>query len=262
MQNNIDTIKHIIDTEWDISPSDNIALCDVDGTIFRDSFFLEILDRLIQIKDATDMHGRHERMHILWKAREITYDEYLWEAIDIFLELIVWVSQKDFEDICHDAVVSSMSRTYVWTKSFLNNFIEQGWKVFLVSGSPMEIVQEFAELSGFSGAVGSYYFCDKNWIKTGERCPLFSNQAKLDVLNYVREKFNPKSIVGIGDTNGDFSMITMADYGYTINPSKELATKLVTQSHVHNLDHVMVITERKDLQLRLTIPELNGNILD
>lgn len=259
LQNNeITPFAEFID-QWWIQDWDNIVLCDIDGTIFRDSLFLHIFTGLVELTGQYELLKIHDKYMNQWKDRIISYDEYLGNVIPMFIDLIQWVKQNDFENICYKAVEVYNNRTYFYTKNLLKDKISEGTKVFFVSGSPYEIVSYFAKINGFSWAIGSYYFSDEKNLKTGERIPLFSDSAKLAVLNYIKSKYKWVHIMWIGDTNGDFSLITQSDYWIAINPSRELAERLVeNKNNIKNPVHIVI--ERKDLNIIMNLDILEQSI--
>lgn len=257
--NNITPFASFIDELW-IQDWDNIILCDIDGTIFRDSFFLYIFNGLVNITWRYEYLSIHDEYMKKWKDREIPYDEYLGNIIPLFIELVRGVKQKDFEEICFNAVEEYNNRTYIFTKNYLKSKQKEWYKVFFISGSPFEVVKYFSDKNNFNWAIGSYYLSEDG-KKTGERIPLFSNDAKSSVLKYIRYKYRNVTITWIGDTNWDYSLITQSDYWMAINPARELAEKLIHNKDSINSNNISIIIERKDVNVLLDIDTLSKTLL-
>ena len=78
----------------------SVAFFDVDGTIFRSSLLIELVEQLVDEKvfpaeAALEYEGAHKN----WLAREGTYDEYIYAVIDSYLKHIKGVHYGDFADI-------------------------------------------------------------------------------------------------------------------------------------------------------------------
>lgn len=254
MENTLDSQFCSIIDSFNIKESDTVVLCDIDGTIFRNSLFIDIaealLDELIQKGVLTEQHKEEyqEQMN-LWKRREIAYDEYLHYIIENFVVNIKGLPESWLTDKSFEVVQKNHKIIYLWTKQLLDEYIRQGAKVILVSGSPYQAAEYFAKINNFTGTVATIYLKDEDNILTGERLRMFSSVSKMQVFNYIKEKYNPRKIVGIGDTKGDFELIKNSDEAYAINPSGELLSLLNEEYFLNPQTDKTIVLERKDMAL-------------
>lgn len=251
-----------------IQVGDKLIFCDIDGTIFRDSLYIEIFLGLIYDGlSSTDSFRRqlaknsmeiHEDALQKWKNREWAYDKYLHTTIECFTDLVTWMYLYTFNTICEKIVQEKSKRTYVYPLSFLKAKQKEWYKIILISGSPDYVVNNFAMNHKFEVGMWSYYFTSQEqfistWnglgyydqLLTWDKFLLAMSKSKEDIVNYIFNTYKPSHTISLWDTNGDYKMLTMTDQGMAINPSFELFDK------VKELDNITVIIERKDLVIEL-----------
>src|SRR3989338_9485317 len=81
-----------------------LAVFDVDGTIFRSSLLISLVNRLIEIGAFPKNAGRvYERAHTRWLDREGDYDEYIQAVIEAFQKHLKGVHYSVLADAAAEA---------------------------------------------------------------------------------------------------------------------------------------------------------------
>lgn len=234
---------------------DKMIFCDIDGTIFRDSLYIEIYLWLIYNGMSSPVAYKrelaknslkiHEEALSKWKNREWGYDQYLHVILNSFTDLANWLHEANFNAICEAIVKEKSKRTYVFPMELLKKKQSEWYKIILISWSPDHVVRNFAYEHWFDIWMWSYYFTDTEWYLTWEKALLAISKSKESLVNYILEKYAPSHTISLWDTNWDYRMLMMTDNGIAMNPSYELYSKIV------ELENIEVVVERKDLVLRL-----------
>lgn len=231
----------------------SIVYCDIDWTIYRDSFFLDILyvliDEYSKYMDSEKIEIFAEKKH-QWKKREISYKEYLMYWIFELFEPLIEKEIISYEYLLEKSKVILDAKGHyniVFTMNYLKD-MQKDWKqVVFISWSPMIIVKLFAELHGFDISFWTYLDINEKWFITKDRIILASSKAKMWLIEHINNLKEIDETIAIWDTDGDFEMLLSADMWIAVNPSNELYSKIKAQ----NSQKLHVIIERKDLILIL-----------
>jgi len=111
-----------------------LLFLDIDGTFFRWSLFLYMVDKMI----AAGVFNETLRKHFiaeerLWRERKGSYDEYLMKVIQIFEERIAGVFVADFELLGREMVAEFKDQVYRYTRDLIKQKIKDGWYVVAIS---------------------------------------------------------------------------------------------------------------------------------
>ena len=89
-----------------------VAFFDIDGTVFRSSLFIELVEACI-LKGVFPKEARKQyaREHTAWLNREGTYEAYIDAVVASFMEHIRGVYYGDFADIGRMVVAEQGKRT-------------------------------------------------------------------------------------------------------------------------------------------------------
>ena len=97
-----------------------LAVFDVDGTIFRSSLLISLVNRLIQNGTFPKNAGRvYERAHTRWLDREGDYDEYIQAVIEAFQRHLKGVHYSVLADASEDVVEQECKRVYRYTRDLI-----------------------------------------------------------------------------------------------------------------------------------------------
>lgn len=225
-----------------------VAFFDIDGTLFRSSLLIELVQKLVQEGAfPADVQTGYAREYAAWQAREGTYDDYIDAVIATFLTHIKGVHYGVLADVGRRVVALESRRVYRFTRDYLSELKTQGYMLIAISQSPKTILDEFCRQYGFDKVYGRMYEIGPGDCFTGAVIDehLISNKG-----NIVERVFHrhPELIrsgsIAIGDTGGDIPLLEQVDTPICFNPNQEL------YQHASHVGWSVVI-ERKDVIYRL-----------
>ena len=219
------------------------AVFDVDGTIFRSSLFIELVELMVargifpqEMKDA------YEKEHQAWWNREGSYNDYIDAMITSFYKHIAGVYYGDFADISKEVVERQKHRTYRYTRDLVAKLKEDGYYLIAISHSPKTILDFFCPSLGFDKVYGMMFDIDEDDLLTGDVKDKYLIMNKANILHRVIEKENLtlQDSVAVGDTAGDISVLEMVHNPICFNPNSELYARARASAWE-------VVVERKDV---------------
>jgi len=201
-----------------------LLFLDIDGTFFRWSLFLYMVDKLI----ASGVFNEVIKKHFIneetkWRERQGGYDDYLKKVIEIFEERIAGVLAADFELLAREMVAEYKGQVYRYTRDLIKEKIKNNWYVVAISCSPEEAVKPFSEAWGIHEAHASQI--EKiNGRYTGMRyIPHDKASIAKEIMN--RSEFldiKKENIWGVGDSEGDINFLEVVGKPICFNPTLQL----------------------------------------
>jgi HAD superfamily phosphoserine phosphatase-like hydrolase len=166
-----------------------VAVFDIDGTIFRSSLFLELVERLIDNgvfpKAARAMYEKERR---LWLDRKGEYERYTEKAIAMFLKHIKGVPLAAVEEAAEELLREKKSRVYRYTRDLVRRLKKQGYYLLAISHSPRFVADIFGYEFGFDKIYGFFYETDANSRFTGKVVDIELIRNKAAVLRRAVRK--------------------------------------------------------------------------
>lgn len=202
-----------------------VAIFDIDGTVFRSSLLIEVVEALIHEglfpKDARSGYLAERQA---WHDREGTYDAYIDAVIRVFIEHIKNIHYSDFKSVADGVIELQKHRVYRYTRDLLKKLKDEGYFALAISQSPKTILDGFCEAIGFDKVYGRFYEIDEQDRLTGEVKDLHLIANKANIVKRAVEKNNLtlEGSVGVGDTDGDIQFLELVDTAICFNPNKEL----------------------------------------
>lgn len=234
------------------------AIFDIDGTLFRSSLLIELVDGMIEAEIfAEEMKGGFEREKTAWLEREGTYENYIDAVIKTFTENIKGVAYGDFMKIGETVVEKNRWRTYTYTRQLLKELKRKGYYLMAISQSPKGILDKFCVNFGFDKVYGRIYELGPEDRFTGEVIDLHLIANKANIVKRAKEKENLKmeGSVGVGDTEGDISFLEIVEHAVCFNPNRNL------YRHATRNDWNIVV-ERKDVVYNINMIPSSKKIVD
>ncbi len=234
------------------------AIFDIDGTLFRSSLLIELVESLIEKNIFPERAKENfEKEKEAWLERKDSYEKYIEAVIRTFAENIKGVPYSDFMDVGKTIVEDQRWQTYTYTRSLINKLKNDGYYLLAISQSPKGILNEFCANFGFDKVYGRIYDLGPGDRFTGKvnELHLIANKANIVRRAVEKESLSLKDSVGVGDTEGDIPFLEMVTYPVCFNPNKIL--------HRHALiNRWNVVVERKDVIYQVNISENYLKILD
>ncbi len=225
-----------------------VAFFDIDGTIFRSSLLVELVEALVEegsfpaeaIFEYADSHER-------WRNREGTYDEYIADVVDSFVRHIKGVHYGTFADLARKVVRLQSKHVYRYTRDLIQQLRAEGYTTIAISQSPKTILDEFCRQYGFDKVYGRIYEIGPNDCFTGAVTAedLIQDKSKIVERVYDRSpELSPAASIAVGDTEGDISLLESVARPICFNPN------FVLYAHAKEKGWEVVV-ERKDVIYKL-----------
>jgi HAD superfamily hydrolase (TIGR01490 family) len=222
-----------------------VALFDIDGTVFRSSLLIELIEQLVK-NGAFPKKAKKEMEtdFTAWLNRTGTYEEYLNSVIKIFYKHIKGCKKDALEKAVKDVISSHKDRVYRFTRDLIRQLKKQNYFLLTVSGSPSDIVRPFAKYLKFDASYGRIFEV-KRGTYTGRvlNNDIMREQKDEIVRQSIKEmglKADLKNSIAVGDTETDIPMLAMVGHPIAFNPNKNLAKVAKNKGW-------RIVVERKDV---------------
>lgn len=220
-----------------------VAIFDIDGTIFRKNLHFELIDELAWMGVfPKTVRKKLTMVYANWLEHKGTYETYRDAIIELYAKHIKGCNVKDVRVASQSIVAFHKDRTYIFSEDMIKKFKKEGYHIIAISGSPIEIVEEFnSRRLRFDKVFGSVYELDKAGNYSG-RAIFEPPKDKGNIIKrYIYEnKLSLKESYGIGDTESDASFLELVENPIAFNPNQNL--KNIAQKRKWS-----IIVEKKDV---------------
>lgn len=225
-----------------------VAFFDIDGTLFRSSLLIELVERMIdEGVFPTEASLEYEEYYRSWLARESGYDLYIDAVVKTFLNHIRGVHYGTFADVGRQVIVTESRHVYRYTRDMLHRLKHEGYYLVAISQSPKTILDEFCSAYGFDKVYGRIYEIGPQDCFTGRVVDEHLITNKANIVRRVFEHNNQldkNNSLAVGDTDGDIPLLESVDEPICFNPNELLYRYAVRRGW-------SVVVERKDVIYRL-----------
>ncbi|MEK7182099.1 MAG: HAD-IB family phosphatase [Patescibacteria group bacterium] len=202
-----------------------IAILDIDGTIFRKNLHFELINELVWMKlFPIEARTRLTEVYSGWLEHVGTYEDYRKALVELYSKYIGGCTKADVERASKIVIPFHSKRTYIFAEETIAMLRKEGYFLMVISGSPLEIVEEYNEqYLKFDKVFGSVYATDKDGRYTGE-ASFEPSQNKGDVvMKFIEEEgCTLEDSYGIGDTESDGSFLRLVAHPIAFNPNQNL----------------------------------------
>lgn len=221
-----------------------VAFFDIDGTLFRSSLFIELVDGLVAAGhfplSARTAYLPHWQA---WQAREGSYEVYLKAMIDSFMVHLRGVPYGALADVGKEVVALQQKRVYRYTRSLIKELKDQQYYVVAISQSPKTVLDGFCAQYGFDKVYGRMYEIGPSDRFTGEVTDvhLIENKARIAERVFARnDTLTREGSLAVGDTESDIPLLEAVERPICFNPNAALYAVARQRSWP-------VVVERKDV---------------
>lgn len=220
-----------------------VAVFDIDGTIFRSSLLIKLVEELISRGDfppsARSVYQKYEEA---WVDRKGSYENYIQKVIDTFTGHIKGLPYDSLHQASLSVAKKQKDIRYRYTSRLISKLKKEGYYLLAVSQSPWAVLENFCKSLGFDKVYGRFYELGPNERLTGEVRGEELISDKAAVLRRAVRKYGLtlEGSVGVGDTEGDIPMLSLVERPICFNPNARLAK--VARSNGWN-----IVIERKDV---------------
>lgn len=199
-----------------------LAVFDIDGTIFRSSLQRELIMALVRYEVFPAIVKKElEQNYFSWVNRQGSYEDYIKQVVKSYAKRIAGVSVEDVRRVSQIVVDQQKNRVYTYTRQLIEK-LRPTHRLVAISGSPIEIVNEFNAVYKFDNVFGMV-FQTHDGRYTGEVLEIPIHNKRLVLEKYLQE-YNLKltGSVGVGDSESDASFLEMVSHPICFNPNRNL----------------------------------------
>ena len=202
-----------------------VAIFDVDGTIFRSSLLIQVVNRLIE-KNVFPPQTRdiYEQEYERWLNREGDYEEYIAAVVQAFVGHLKGIHYSALADAAEEVVDEQWKRVYRYTRDLLKELKSEGYFLLAVSHSPKTVLDKFCPRLGFDKTYGMIYEIGPQDCFTGKVTEehLILNKAAIVRRAVEKENLTLENSIGVGDTESDIPFLEMVAKPVCFNPNQKL----------------------------------------
>ncbi len=221
-----------------------VAFFDIDGTVFRSSLLIELVNALINErvfpKEAED-YFRESREK--WSNREGEYKAYVDAVVETFEEHIRGVHYGELADIGRQVVARKRLHVYRYTRDLITNLKSDNYYLVAISHSPKTVLDDFCLQYGFDKVYGRLYEIGPQDRFTGviTNEHLISNKANIAKRVFDQNpNLTKEGSLAVGDTESDIPLLELVTFPICFNPNENL------YNHARRMKWEVVV-ERKDV---------------
>ena len=221
----------------------SVAVFDIDGTVFRSSLLIELVERLVEngvfSKEARKAYGEER---IRWLDRKGDYQSYIDKVVQVFGAQLKGIPFESVANTAGEVIEEKRDRVYRYTRDLIKDLKRKGYFLLAISHSPKFIVDGFGYETGFDKIYGTFYGTGASGNFTGEieDEELIRNKAAVLTRAVRKENLTLEGSVGVGDTESDIPMLEMVETAIAFNPNQAL------YAHAKRRNWKVVV-ERKDV---------------
>jgi HAD superfamily hydrolase (TIGR01490 family) len=205
--------------------SKRVAFFDIDGTIFRSSLLIELVEALVERGIFShEVHELYQKEKDAWQNRAGAYETYINAVIRAFLIHIKGVHYGAFADIGKEVVAKHERHVYRFTRDLLTTLARDGYYLVAISQSPKTILDSFCKQYGFHKVYGRMYETGPQDLFTGVVVDEHLIENKANIVRRVASQgnFSLEDAIGVGDTEGDIPLLELVGRPLCFNPNKSL----------------------------------------
>ena len=219
-----------------------VAIFDIDGTIFRSSLLIELVESLVTKGLFSEkIRTIYAKAYKNWFNRQGSYEDYIDAVVIAFKNNIKGVSHEAYLKIAKQVVAENKDQVYRYTRDLIKELKKKNYYLLAISNSPKEVVQGFCQELGFDKVYGrEYEVINKRFTGETLHLELISDKAKMLRHALEKEGLTLKGSIGVGDSEGDITLLNMVEKPICFNPNSKLYIKAKRLGW-------KVIVERKDV---------------
>lgn len=203
---------------------DKFAVFDIDGTLIRWQLFHVIVNRLAKVGLLGESaHKKLREAMMAWKRRESpdAYRRYEKQIVQFYEKAIQQISTDDFDKLVRSIIKEYQSQTYIYTRNLVHSLQNEGYKLFIISGSHLELIEQIGKFYGFDDWVATHYERNDKSFTGNIKLSTLKKDESLRLL-MERNNVTLAGSIGIGDTKSDIPMLEMVDSPIAFNPDQFL----------------------------------------
>jgi len=195
-----------------------VAVFDIDGTVFRSSLLIELVDALIMEGIFPKKTRKiYRRQYQRWLDRKDSYEKYIKAVILAFESNIKGIDERKFNKVAERVIAFHKNRLYRFTRDLIKKLKKKKYYLLAISHSPMYVVGRFAKSIGFKKVYGRVLET-KDYKFTGKTLyeELIFDKSKILKRAIEKENLTLKGSIGVGDTESDIPFLKMVERPFVL----------------------------------------------
>lgn len=202
-----------------------VAIFDIDGTVFRSSLVIELVERLIEEGIfPEEARSEYAPQYEAWLNREGEYEEYVDALVRTFVKHLKGVHYGEVVEASDLVMAEHRYRVYRYTRNLIGELKTQGYFLLGISQSPKTVLDRFGRTFAFDKLYGRLYELGPSDRFTGKVVDehLIMNKANIVHRAMEKEQLTLAGSVGVGDTEGDIPFLELVETPICFNPNMTL----------------------------------------
>jgi len=204
--------------------SKKVAVFDIDGTIFRSSLLIELVDTLItEGVFAQKVAKNYEGEYTKWLDRKGSYEDYIMGVVRAYRHYIRGVPLKDILTVSEKVMHFHKNRVYRHTRDLIKK-LKNTHYLIAISHSPFSVVSPFCKELGFQKVYAQFYEVDSRERFTGRVVEeeFIRNKRHVLLRAIESEGLTLTGSIGVGDSDSDVPFLKMVERPIAFNPNQIL----------------------------------------
>lgn len=200
------------------------AVFDIDGTLVRWQLYHAIADALAKNGHIdAKTHQKIKDARMVWKRRVHgeAFSAYQSELIAVYEKMLLDLNYKDFKQAVEAVFAEYKDQVYIYSRDLIKKLKKDGYLLFAISGSQIEIVSKIAKYHGFDDFVGTIYEHEKDKFTGALTLHLGGKHLVLQEL-VKKHHASLTGSIAVGDGASDISMLEMVETPIAFNPERKL----------------------------------------
>lgn len=221
------------------------AVFDIDGTLYRWQLFHELVHELTlgDILPENTYRTVDDAWND-WRGGTISFHAYEMLVVETLMNNLPQIPIATFDTACDKVVAQSGHKVHSYPRHLMHQLREKGYTIIALSGSQQEILERFCKPYGFDIVVGSLYERRDGQFTGNIQRQVVGHKAKLFTDIVAQHNLSLTDSIGIGDSDGDISLLEAVEQPIAFNPSEGL--------FVHAKAHGwQIVIERKNIAYRM-----------
>ncbi|GAC1498412.1 MAG: HAD-IB family hydrolase [Candidatus Saccharimonadales bacterium] len=200
------------------------AVFDIDGTLIRWQLFHAMADALFDQGALNKTKYKSvAAAKAKWKRRieASTYKDYEAQLVDLIDSSLPGLSLEALDSAALAVFKEYKDQVNTFCRDLIRELKSKDYLIFAISGSPSNIVKLLAKYYGIDDFAATNYL-HKDGYLTGQVELSVGNKPELLTKLIRKHGVDRSASVGVGDSEGDISMLQMVESPIALNPSKLL----------------------------------------
>ncbi len=201
-----------------------VAVFDMDGTLFRSSLLLELMEELVRREMLPESTRTTYAPLLKEDLHASDHSRLMKEAVHSFASYAKGLPYGDVADVAGEVIEREKGNVYRYTSDLAMELKGKGYFLLAISHSPKFIVDGFAYELGFDKSYGIFYETGAASRFTGEIEDehVIMNKASVLARAVEKEGLSLNGSIGVGGWESDISMLDMVETPIAFNPDSRL----------------------------------------